>query len=302
MIATRNFINQTWVDLSSPTKEEVDSLILSQKIDPIIAKDLYSPSPKQCLKESTDSIYTILHIPSFRHSHSQNLEQEIDFIIKGDTLITARYDSIDALHHFAKQIEVSEILSKDAGHASHIFFGLMREIYSFLFNEIDYLKDWMQDIEKNIFEGREKEMVFDISSASRSLLNFKRIVDPHETVWLNLERVSKEQFGLKFNKDVKLLIEEWQRLSLEVKNIFDMLNELRETNNSILSTKQNEIMKNLTILAFIVVPLTAVSQIFGMNTRNNPIIGSPYDFWIIVCITTSITIAMLIYFRYKKWL
>ena len=300
MISTRSFMDQTWIDINSPSKEEADSLVLSQGIDPSVAKDLLSPTPKQYAKESGSAIYAIFHIPSFKHSHSLDSEQEIDFIITERGMITARYDSIDALHYFAKQIEVNEILNKD-NHA-HLFFGLMKEIYAFLFNETDYIKEWMREIEKNIFEGHEKEMVFAISAASRNLLNFKRIIDPHKTVLTNMAEISRTNFSERFKRDVSLVLEEWERLSRDIKNISDMLDELRETNNSILTTKQNEIMKTLTILAFIVVPLATLSQIFGMNVTHTPLVGLPYDFWIIIGIMLGLALAMFGYFKYKKWI
>ena len=293
-------MGQTWIDLNSPTKEEADSLVLSQGIDPSVAKDLLSPTPKQYAKESGSAIYAIFHIPSFKHSHSVGLEQEIDFYLTENGLLTARYDSIDALHHFAKQLEVNEILSKD--NHSHLFFGLMKEVYEFLFNETDYIKEWMKEIERNIFDGREKEMVFAISAASRNLLNFERIIEPHRTVLASIEDIGKNIFGDKFKKDMRILSEEWQRLSLEVKSIRGMLDELRETNNSILSTKQNEIMKTLTILAFIVVPLATLSQIFGMNVVHTPLVGLPYDFWILIGIMFGMALAMYAFFKYKKWI
>lgn len=300
MIVTRSFMDQTWTDLNSPTKEELDSLVLSQNIDPLIAKDLLVPTPKQYVKEFGPVIYAVMHIPSFKHSHMENLEQEIDFIITKKGLITTRYDSINALHHFAKQIEVSEILNKESH--SHLFFGLMKEVYGSLFDEVEYLKDWMKEIERNIFEGHEKEMVFGISNAGRNLLSFKRIVGPHEVVLENLIHIGKINFGEKFEKEAKLLLEEWRRLSLLIKNISDMLDELRETNNSILSTKQNEIMKVLTILAFITFPLSLIASIFGMNTTFVPIVGLSYDFWIVIGIMLFISLAMFAYFKYKKWI
>jgi|SRR3989344_6024048 len=300
MIVTRIFIDQVWTDINSPTKEEVDSLILSQNIDPSIAKDLLAPTPKQYAKESGNAIYAVLHIPYFNHSRSINLEQEIDFIITEKSLTTARYDSIDALHYFAKQIEVDQILNK--GNYSHLFFGLMKEVYESLFNEIDYIKEWLKEIEKNIFEGHEKQMVFSISAASRNLLSFKRVTDPHKTVLINIANILKNNFGDKFEKDGKSLLEELERLTIEIRNIEDMIDELRETNNSILTTKQNEIMKTLTILAFIVIPLATLSQIFGMNVVHTPLVGLPYDFWILIGIMVAMALAMFGYFKYKKWI
>ncbi len=300
MIVTRSFMDQVWTDLNSPTKEELDGLILAQNLDPLIAKDLLTPTPRQHAKEFSNAIYAVIHIPIFKHAHSLNLEQEVDFIITEKGLLTTRYDSIDALHHFAKQIEVDEILNKE--NHSHLFFGLMREIYKFLFDEVEYTKDWLREIEKNIFQGREKNMVFDISEAGINLLSFKRVVGPHEAVWRNLKEIGTSHFGEKFGKDAKVLLEEAERLTLELGNISDMLDELRETNNSILSTKQNEVMKIFTILAFVTFPLSLIAAIFGMNTAFIPIVGTPNDFWIVVGFMFIVSLAMFSYFKYKKWI
>lgn len=301
MITQRSYLDQIWIDLNSPTKEEVDSLVLSQNLDPSVAKDLLSPTPKQYAKEYENIVYAVIHIPVFKHSRTNSVEQEIDLCMSPKSIITTRYESIDALHHFGKRMEVDEILNKEMNH-SHIIFGMMREIYGFLFNEVEYLKDWMGEIEKNIFEGHERDMVFAISSVSRNLLNFKRILDPHKAVWLNIENMHLENFGSRFKKDTRLLIEELERLMLEIENISNMLDEVRETNNSILTTKQNEIMKNLSILAFVVIPLATISQIFSMGARYTPIIGLKHDFWIMIAIMVFTSLAMFVYFKYKKWI
>ena len=300
MLTTRSFINQTWIDLNSPTKEEIDSLVLTHQIDPIIAKDLLSPTPSQNIQDKDNIIYAVLHIPNFRHSHTESSLQEIDFIISRDTLITARYDSIDALHYFAKQIEVNEILNK--GENSNIFFSMMKEIYKRMEDELAYTKDWMEQIEEKIFKGQEREMVFAISNASRNLLNFRRIVDSHGHVFEFLRDAGTEKFGQDFGKQTKELITEWRKIMRIINSQLELVTELRETNNSMLSTKQNEIMKIFTIMAFVTFPLALIASIFGMNAEHIPIIGRGNDFWIILGIMLVISIAMFAYFRYKKWI
>ena len=87
-----------------------------------------------------------------------------------------------------------------------------------------------------------------------------------------------------------------------IRNHLDMLAELRETNNSLVYTKQNEAMKVLTIMAFITFPLSLLAGIFGMNTTATPLIGSRHDFWIIISIMITATVAFFGFFKYKKWL
>jgi len=78
--------------------------------------------------------------------------------------------------------------------------------------------------------------------------------------------------------------------------------ELRETNNSLLSTKQNEIMKVITIIAFIFLPFSIITGFFQMNTTNTPLIGGPND-WVIV-VGTEILVAVVLFTiaKVKKWL
>ena len=293
-------MGQVWIDLNSPTKEEVDSLVLTQNISPTVAKDLLAPTPTQYAEEAGQTIYAVLHIPTFKNSHSSLDSQEVDFIIRADSVITGRYDSIDALHYFAKQIEVSEILNK--GESSHLFFGIMKEVYKGMADELAYMEDWMKEIEKNIFEGQEKAMVFTISNAGRNLLNFKRMVDPHGNVFEFLKKAGGEKFGPEFETEIQALSEKWRRIIKRVNNQMDLVVELRETNNSMLSTKQNEIMKNLAVIGSVLFPLTIIGQIFGMSIHYFPLIDNPYAFWIILGFMAIVMVLTLIYAKVKKWM
>jgi magnesium transporter len=293
-------MGQTWTDLNSPTKEEVDSIVLTQNISPIIAKDLLAPTPTQYVEVDGPVIYAVLHVPTLSRSHVTKNFQEIDFIISENTVVTARYDSIDALHYFAKHAEVSEILNK--GENSHLFFSMMKEIYKGIADELSYMEDWMKEIEKNIFAGREKEMVGTISDAGRNILNFKRIVDPHGAVFELLKEVGKEKFGEKFWHESKTLAEEWHHIMKKVTDQMDLIMELRETNNSLLSAKQNEIMKNLAVIGSVLLPLTIIGQIFGLSIHSFPLIDNPNAFWIILCIMTAVAALTFIYAKIKKWM
>lgn len=293
-------MDQTWVDLNSPTKEEIDSLVLTHNISPVIAKDLLLPTPTQYAETEGDIVYAVLHIPVFNHSRASQDSQEVDFIISKDSLITARYDSIDALHYFAKQVEVSEILNKIE--SSHLFFGILKEIYRSLHDELAYLEDWMEEIEKNIFDGHEKAMVFTISNVGRSLLNFKRLLDPHGNVFEFLNRVGEDKFGEAFGSEAKLMLDDWRRIIKKINNQMDFLTELRETNNSMLSTKQNEIMKNLAVIGWILFPVTIIGQIFGLSVSSFPFRNDPNAFWIILGLMAIVMTSTLVYAKLKKWM
>lgn len=293
-----------WLDVNSPTPNEVETLTTEYNLDPSIADDLLNPTPKPKVAASGDKLYAVIRIPVFKHSHSvhhsSGNEQEIDFVIGRKILITVRYDSIDAIYKYSKSIEVKEILEREEG-GNHAFVEIMTEIYKTLFDELSYIEDISKEIEKKIFQGREKEMVFSISEVGRNLLNFRRIIEPHGEILAELKMLGAEMLGKKFNNEIDELLLEWQRLFKSAENHTAFIDELRETNNSLLSTKQNETMKMLTIIAFITLPASLIASVFNMST-SLPLVGQPYDFEIVITMMVVASACTFLLFKYKKWL
>jgi magnesium transporter len=109
-----------------------------------------------------------------------------------------------------------------------------------------------------------------------------------------------------FEKDFQFYLRavtgEYLKVENSIDSAKDYLHELRTTNDSLLSTKQNEIMKTLTVVNFIILPLSLITGLFGMNTEYNPITGQPNDFWIIVLILLFLTFVTTVAFKRKNWL
>lgn len=304
MISIYKHKHLTWVDVESPTPEEVREVMEMYDINPLVGDELLLPTLKPKVDTYQNFIYLILHFPAFKHSHSGNINQEIDFIIGRDFLITTRYDIVDPLHKFSKVFEVNSVLDKsDIGdHAGYLFFYMARKLYKSLEHELEYIEDSLEIIEEDIFEGKEKEMVIALSNVSRDLLNLKQALTPHQEILTSFSDAGREFFGDDFSNHLSSIMGEYYRIKNSVVVHNDTLNELRETNNSLLSTKQNEVMKVLTIMAFVTFPLSLMASIFGMNTSYIPIVGSPFDFWIVIGIMGFATILMFIFFKKNRWL
>ncbi len=303
MIERHEHEGVVWVDLIHPSEEEVSAISEEFSLHRAVTHELTSPSVKSRVEMHKDSLYLILHFPAFKHSHTDNTKQEVDFVIGKNFLITARYDTIDALDKFSKVVEVHSILDRGLGEnpVGTIFFGIVQEIYQSLFNELEYIENSLGKIEDGIFSGKEREMVVSLSELSRVLLNFKKSTDSHKEVLLSLDMFGKKLFDEHFSYSVRKILEEYFKVEDSIKNNLAFVVELRETNNSLLSTKQNETMKTLTIMAFVTFPLTLIAAIFSMDTVNNPIVGHPLDFWIVVGIMVFATMCFFAFFKYKNW-
>src|SRR3989344_1098503 len=294
----------TWVNLSSPTPSEVRDLMSEFDIHPLVAEELLSPSAKPKVEQFHSSLFLILHFPYFDHVAKTANHMEVDFIVGKQFIVTAHYDGENPFRGFERTFEVGSLLDTvtPCDHAGHVFYSMTKALYREVEEMISVFGERLDYVEEKIFAGRERDMVFEISKISRDLLTFTQALNTHRSVLESLELAGKRIFGESFGHHLRTLTGLQFRLSALLQGHRGSLEELRETNNSMLSTKQNETMKSLTVMAFIALPLTVVTQLFSMNTRYLPIVGIPGDFWIVIGFMALLAICLFVYFRKRDWL
>ena len=303
MLNTHKYKNITWVDSQSPTTEEAKTLLEEYNLSPKIVKDLILPTYKDEITLCSDYIYLIFHFPAIRHSHNIEEQQEIDFILGKNFIITNRYEMIDQLEKFTKEFEVNTILKNRTmrDHAGYVFYYIMKDLYSSMFDELESLQDQIKEIEQNIFIGKEKEMVTSVSHISKELMNFEHTIKPHKEILEKLKIYYVKLFDKDFIENIQKLIGEYDKVKVTVEDAVDSIRELRETNDSLLSTKQNEIMKILTIFTVFALPFSIITSLFQMNTKTMPIVNNIYAWPIIVSIEIIITVLLFCFAKKKGW-
>lgn len=305
MIKEYKYRDLIWVDLESPSQEEIRHTIEEFHIHPLIAHELSTPSLRPKVDLYQDFIYLILHFPEITPGHEAGSKsKEVDFIIGRNFIVTTRFDAIDPLHQFSKIFEVNSILDKSnfGDHAGFIFYYMICKMYESLGHELDALEGAIISAEERIFRGEEREMVIKLSRLSRTILDFKRAIGLHREVLESFEIAGRKFFGPEFDYHMRGILGEYLKVDSSVRNSVESILELRETNDSLLNTKQNEIMKTLTIMAFIFLPLSFIAALYSMETDYLPLAGQPNDFWIITGLMFAITIGILAFFKRKGWL
>jgi magnesium transporter len=303
MLNRYTYQSVTWIDVESPTTEDVEALEQEFNLGPLLAQELLNPTLKPHVDVYPDFAYAVLHFPSIRSTRGKSATEEVDFILGKSFIVTVHYDAIPAIEDFQRTFETATLLKRpnDAIHSGHILFELTERLYQGIGNELDSIEDTVGNIEKAIFSGREREMVAEISNVSRELLVHKRTLGTHQDTLDALEHAGVTLFGESFRNYLRGIAAFHFRAYTRALSFIDTVTELRNTNDSLLSARQNEIVKNLTIVASLMLPLTLVANIFSMNTRVLPIIGAENDFWIILGAMALLTLLLVAYFKAKKW-
>jgi len=293
----------TWIDLVTPNEQEVRSLMHEFGLHPLVAEQLLTPADKPKVERYDNLFYLILTFPTLRGGMSNRPEQEIDFCIGKNFFITARYENINPLHSFAKVFEVHSVLGtrREQQSSVTIFASMLQNLYSGLVTECDALGWRLSEIEERIFKGDERSMVAQLSQVGRSIHDFRQALSPHKEILHSLELPGEKLFGREFVYYLQSINREYKKVEYALENLRDALNELRETNNSLLSTKQNEVMKTLTVLAFIFLPLTFIGQLLGMSVAL-PFGDIPNLFWMVIAGMAVVAASIFAYFKHKGWL
>lgn len=307
MVFKYKYKNITWVDLESPTRAEILDTIQEYDLPETIAEELGTCTLRSKVDyyEKLNLIYLVLHFPAIEQGVDEDTSHEVDFVIGKDVLITTRYQKIDPLHNFSRLFEKDSFLNKSnmGEHAGYLFVYIMREIYKDSLDNLENITDSLKKIEIDIFRDKQTEAVGMLSETNRKFLNFKQALRHHGEIFKSFETASVNMFGQSFYYLIGIVNSEYNRVKNTLEVGKEILNDLRETNDSLLTTKTNTAMRRLTTLTFILLPITLITGIFGMNvTPDIIIIKDIQDFILVLVFMIFIGLTMFIYFKSKKWL
>lgn len=308
MIKQFKYNNITWIDLSSPTPDEIASVAKDYNIHPVAASELGDPSQRAKVDLYDEFIYLVLHFPNHRNSlefePNDRETQEMDFIIGKNFLVTTSYETMETMEEFGKIIETNAALSKSRKeiHAGFLFYHIVKNLYRSLERNLEFINYNLKKAEAKIFSGNEKEMVLVLATINKRLLDFRGTLKAHSGVLASLEAAGKSFFNEKFQFHLKSIISEYKKVWNNLESSRELFNELRQTNESLLQIKTNEVTKNFTMLAFITFPLTLLVTIFTLRADGTPLVDLEYGFWYISALIVALILLILAYYKHKRWM
>jgi magnesium transporter len=307
MITTHTSRGLVWLDLQSPTEEEIGGLIQRYGLHPLVGEELKSSPSLAKIEFYKDYALVVLTLPvRVKEGDAYSIaDREIDFIIGKNFLITSRSDTIEQVEYFAKVFEANAILNKGEKieHAGNLFYYMVKRIYAGMCEDLENIRDSLMSAETHIFKGDERKMVEVLSGLSRELIDFRQTARIHREVWEDLIQFSDKDF---FNKEfvgyVRDLRDDFNRIHELITNARELLADLRETNDSLLNTKQNDIIKTLTVVTFIFYPATFIASLFTIPAPEVPLVGDTYGWWIVFMFMIGVTALIWWYIKRKKWM
>jgi magnesium transporter len=295
----------TWIDIKKQTESDVQHLSQTLSIQALILQELLPPSYRSKVEQYEDQLYLVLYFPVFHKDTRQTRPRELDIIVTKDTVITSHYLSILPLKELFNRCNLyEESKEKYMGRGSGmLLYYIVESLLQACLPKLDHIAENIEKIEDQIFKGKEKEMLSEISIVKRDILNMAKAIKPEEGILHSLHSLAPKFFGSRMKIYFQDLLGSYDHVRSVLDNHQEMIEALQATNESLLSNKISEIIKILTVISFITFPLGVIAGIFGMNVFHSiNFVNHPATFWLILIFMTILSGTMVAIFKKKKWL
>ena len=291
-----------WVDMAEPTSEDENVLLNVFHFHPLTVEDCRENRHYPKIEEFPGYVYFIVHGVRADTSSDRFNTIELDGFLGPNYVITYHHDEFRSINSVKQLIRTSPVVCRrGAGYLLHQILDRIVDYYSPVLDDFDNRID---ELEAKIFEGRSSnnEMLSDIMNIKRSVLRLRRISVKQLDVLL---RISRGEFGLvpqsllPFYRDI---YDHLVRVTDLAESYRDLITGLLDAHLSVVSNRLNEVMKVLTIFSAIMLPLTFIVGVYGMNFDFMPELRSRYGYFVVWGVMISVAVGMLIFFRKRGWL
>jgi magnesium transporter len=293
--------NLLWVDMRDMDDTDIDILTEIFNLHPLTIEDFIMVNARPKIENFKDYIFLVaFSMESHDKARGRIKTQELDCCLGKNFLITTHTDSLNALITSKERIrKLSPIIMNGADFLLYSIIECIVDSYFPIINEFDNMVDEMSD---ELFKDPTNETLKKIYGLKNEIMYLRRTIGPQADV---MGLVARGDFHLISPSNAvyfRNIHDNLVRLNDIVGTSRDIVTGAMEAYVSVVSNRLNEIMKTLTVIATIMMPLTLIASIYGMNFRHMPELNSKFGYPAVIGFMLISTIIMLTYFKRKKWI
>lgn len=269
-------------------------------IHPLVQEDIVHTSQRPKLEEYPDFSYLVLKMITFDEATASLKSEQLSVVIKGNTLMTFIEDPGDLFDPIRERIRKGNQKLCSAG-PGYLLYSILDTLVDQYFVVLEKIGDKLEMLEMKLLSNPQQSDLRELHHAKRELIYLRKFIWPLREV---VGQLSKEGVA-GTNGNVSVYLRDVYDHSIQVietlETYRDISSSMMDIYLSSLSNKMNMVMKTLTIIATIFIPLTFVVGVYGMNFDYMPELHHPYGYGLTWLGMILIALGMLLWFRRKNW-
>src|SRR5262245_35243200 len=272
-----------WLHIEKPGAAEQAWLEEHFDFHPLDFEDVLSRNQRPKIDKYDDYLFIVLHFPIFDSSAGRLGTGELDIFVGPGFLIPMPNQPLKPVEYLFERCRQKEelrdqVFSRGSG---YLLYRIVDDGFDYCFPMLRKIGNKLDALEEEIFEGRSEEIVRDISNVKQEIINFRKVIRPQRAVLRDLEQVKQRYLAPEIDLEIYFddIVDASERIWDMLENYKEVIDGLEETNESVISHRVNDILRVLTSISVIVLPLTLLASLWGMNV-GVPGEGSHTAFWI----------------------
>jgi magnesium transporter len=303
--AELNAAGLTWIHLDSPTPEQAQALSERFGWHPLDVEDVLSNRQRPKVDEYTEDgyLFGVLHFPVYDKRARRLNAGELDVFLGPDYLVTLPTTELLPVTRLFGRCETDELFrerlfSKGSG---RLLYEVLDDLFDYCFPILDKIGHKLSSIENDVFEGKSDEVVRDISDVKQEIISYRKIIRPERSTLRLLERQVERFLPQELELYFDDIVDAAERIWDQLDNYKEVVEALEDTNESVIAHRQNDVLRILTVFSVVLLPLTLITGIFGMNV-GFPGFETKWMFWVIVVLMLTVLSGLIAFFRAKRWI
>jgi magnesium transporter len=294
--------NLVWVDMEAPTKD--DEKILSDVFGfhPLTIEDAVATLNQPKVEDFDDYLFFVVHGVKVETNSRNFATKELDGYLGKNYVVTYHHENFVSIDKVKRRVRNSPYICGRG--ADYLFHQILDELVDLYIPIVDDFDDAINEIEEQIFQSKKSNnaILEDILNLKRSVSRLRRVTSKQLNVIYQIahgEFPLIEESHLPFFRDV---FDHLQRVSDLAENYRELVSGLLDIQFNVVSNRTNEIVRVLTIFSAIILPLSLIAGIYGMNFENMPELHTKNGYFITIGLMIVVTIILLFYFWRKGWI
>lgn len=292
----------TWINVNGLGNVQ-DIITLGNHFDlhSLIQEDIVTTGQRPKINEYKDYLFIVFKMLHYDEFEELNIEH-VSLVMGKDYVLTFQEAEGDVFNQLRERLKDSKGRIRRSG-ADYLTYAILDAIVDNYFSVIEFLTNKIELLEDQLFErNNEALLVADIQELKKEVLRIRRAVLPLRDVLNRLEKMESELIDPSTVKYLRDLYDHIVQVNESIEIYREMIWSLMDMHMTIISNKMNEVMKVLTIMASIFIPLTFLAGIYGMNFDNMPELHYENSYFYLLGIMFLVLVGMLWFFKRKKWL
>ncbi len=292
----------TWIDLVGLHDiEKIAQLCKQFDIDELLIEDILNTRHRPKVEEHDSHIFLTLKMLSIKEDGVGINFEQVSFVLGDTWMISFQEQEGDVFDFIRKRMRADKGNLRKKG-IDFLFYRLIDTVVDNYFNVMEHVNEAMEEMEEKVLRDFEKEDLETIQRYKKQLIGLRRNIAPLREAMSALQREDSpfiSEFTTRHFRDV---YEHTVQINELIEGQRETASGLRDLYMTEISNRMNQIMKVLTIISTIFIPITFIAGIYGMNFDHIPELHFTHGYAMVWALMLFITIAMLIFFRRKKWL